>query len=183
VTEGEKTRLIAWSNELRAVHRWLREALRETRAALDAGEAYRPAGRDLLLFCHGFCTALIGHHRGEDRGLFPAVAAAQPELRETLRKLEEDHALIAGLVDELRAATEGATAEGLGSRLDGIAAIMESHFRYEERQLLAVLDTLALDADPGEVLGSFSDVHLLGRPRARRAGHPRLPDGRAREEW
>jgi hypothetical protein len=30
---------------------------------------------------------------------------------------------------------------------------MESHFRYEERQLLTVLDSLALDADPGETLG------------------------------
>ncbi len=30
---------------------------------------------------------------------------------------------------------------------------MESHLRYEERQLLSVLDRLALDADPREVLG------------------------------
>ncbi|MDQ0727279.1 hypothetical protein [Microbacterium sp. W4I20] len=34
-----------------------------------------------------------------------------------------------------------------------IAAIMESHSRYEERQLLSVLETLELDADPGRVLG------------------------------
>ena len=32
---------------------------------------------------------------------------------------------------------------------------MESHFRYEERQLLAVLEGLALDADPGKALGSL----------------------------
>lgn len=30
---------------------------------------------------------------------------------------------------------------------------MESHFRYEERQLLTVLETLSLDADPGDVFG------------------------------
>ncbi len=30
---------------------------------------------------------------------------------------------------------------------------MESHFRYEERQLLDALATLALDADVAEVLG------------------------------
>lgn len=30
---------------------------------------------------------------------------------------------------------------------------MESHFRYEERALLTVLDTLALDADVRDVLG------------------------------
>ncbi|MDF2846303.1 MAG: hemerythrin protein, partial [Oerskovia sp.] len=65
MTEGEKTRLVAWSHELRAVHDRLREALRVTRAALDDGAAAEPATRDLLLFCHGFCTALTGHHEGE----------------------------------------------------------------------------------------------------------------------
>lgn len=87
------------------MHDRLREALDLTRAALDGGA--REATRDLLLFCRGFCAALAGHHEGEDRTLFPAVAAA----------------------------------------------IMESHFRYEERQLLSVLETLRLDADPAEVLG------------------------------
>ena len=91
MTEGEKTRLVAWSDELRAVHRRLRDALSITQEALASGE---PPGRDLLLFCHGFCTALTGHHEGEDRELFPAIAAAHPELRDTLRKLEQDHSLI-----------------------------------------------------------------------------------------
>lgn len=39
--------------------------------------------------------------------------------------------------------------------MDGIGAIMESHFRYEERQLLGVLDALDLDAEVTEVLGPF----------------------------
>lgn len=30
---------------------------------------------------------------------------------------------------------------------------MESHFRYEERQLLAVLERLELEAEPRAVLG------------------------------
>ncbi len=141
MTEGEKDRLVAWGAELRAVHGRLREALRVTRT----GEA----GPDLLLFCHGFCAALTGHHEGEDRELFPAIAAAHPELRETLRNLERDHSMIASLVGGLR---DTSPAE-LGRHLDGIAAIMESHFRYEERQLLLVLDTLALNADPRRVLG------------------------------
>ena len=41
----------------------------------------------------------------------------------------------------------------LDRHLEGIAAIMESHFRYEERQLLTVLETLALTADVEVVLG------------------------------
>ncbi len=152
--EGEKARLIAWGIELRAVHQRLREALRVTKVALGTGESSHPAARDLLLLCHGFCAALTGHHQGEDRTLFPAIAAAYPELREPLRKLEQDHSMISYLVTALQAATERAAPPAeLDRHLEGIAAIMESHFRYEERQLLAVLDSLALDADPHDALG------------------------------
>jgi hypothetical protein len=38
-------------------------------------------------------------------------------------------------------------------QLDGLTAIMESHFSYEERQLLEVLSTLDLAADPHTYLG------------------------------
>lgn len=154
MTEGEKTRLIAWSNELTAVHGRLREALRLTQAAAKAGEPSGSSARELLLFCHGFCTALTGHHEGEDSELFPAICAAHPELAPTLRKLEEDHSMIARLVMDLETATErGLPADKLERHLDGIAAIMESHFRFEERALLTVLTTLDLDAKPTDVLG------------------------------
>ncbi|WP_082618610.1 hemerythrin domain-containing protein [Oerskovia sp. Root22] len=150
----ETPRLVAWSRELRAVHDRLREALRVTRAALDDGEPAEPATRDLLLFCHGFCTALTGHHEGEDRELFPAIAAAHPELVGTLRNLRQDHSMIAHLLGGLTAAVDrAAPPDELERHFEGVAAIMESHFRYEERMLLTVLDTLALDADVREVLG------------------------------
>ncbi len=154
MTEGEKTRLIAWSNELRAIHERLRTALVVTREAVAAGQQAPALTRDLLLFCHGFCTALTGHHEGEDRELFPAIAAAHPELGDTLRRLQQDHSMLAHLIAGLQSAlSDAATPESLARHLDGIAAIMESHFRYEERSLLSVLDTLALDADPHRVLG------------------------------
>jgi len=154
VSEGEKIRLIAWSRELRQVHERLREALRVTRQALADGAAAEPATRELLLYCHGFCAALTGHHQSEDRTLFPAIAAAHPELRETLRYLEQDHSMIEHLLSGLLAAVDQAASPAeLDRHLEGIAAIMESHFRYEERQLLTVLDTLALNADPADALG------------------------------
>lgn len=152
--EGEKARLVAWSKELRRVHDRLREALDVTRQALAAGAPAQPATRDLLLFCHGFCTALTAHHEGEDRDLFPAIAEQHPELRETLYYLRQDHSMIAYLLAGLRAAVaRDAPLPELGQHLEGVAAIMESHFGYEERQLLVVLETLALDADPDAVLG------------------------------
>ncbi|KPC85438.1 cation-binding protein [Streptomyces sp. NRRL WC-3753] len=154
MSERETTRLIAWSQELRQVHSRLREALSVTRASLAGGTPGEAAARELLLYCHGFCTALDGHHQGEDRTLFPAVAAAHPELRPVLRSLEQDHSMIAHLLGALREAVDRAVPpEELDQHLEGIAAIMENHFRYEERQLLTVLETLELAAAPGEVLG------------------------------
>ncbi|MFF5225518.1 hemerythrin domain-containing protein [Dactylosporangium sp. NPDC000521] len=154
MTERETTRLVAWSRELRQVHARLREALDLIRGAVADGRAGDPATRELLLFCHGFCTALDGHHRGEDRTLFPAIEAAHPELGPVLRKLTQDHSMIAHLLGGLQAAVgRAAPVAELDRHLEGVAAIMESHFRYEERQLLGVLATLALDAPPEEVLG------------------------------
>ncbi|MEU4147020.1 hemerythrin domain-containing protein [Streptomyces parvulus] len=154
MTERETTRLVAWSQELRQVHHRLREALAVTRTALADGTPGEAATRELLLYCHGFCAALDGHHRGEDRTLFPAIAAAHPELRPVLRALEQDHSMIAHLLGGLETAVaRAAPPEELDRHLEGIAAIMESHFRYEERQLLTVLETLELTAVPGEVLG------------------------------
>ncbi len=152
--EGDQTRLVAWSAELRRVHGRLRDALAVTREAVAAGVPAEPATRDLLLFCHGFCAALNAHHEGEDRDLFPAIAAQYPELRDTLRYLRQDHSMIAHLLGGLQAAVaRAAPPEELDRHLEGVAAIMESHFRFEERQLLTVLESLTLDTAPATVLG------------------------------
>jgi hemerythrin-like domain-containing protein len=157
VTDGDPTRLVAWSRELRTVHDRLRRALEVTREAVANGDPADQTGtatRELLLFCHGFCAALTGHHRGEDGTLFPTLVGQHPELRETVAKLEHDHHLIELLIGDLQRVVErrGTPAE-LDRHLEGIAAIMESHFRFEERQLLGVLETLELAADPAVVLG------------------------------
>lgn len=154
MTERERTRLIAWGAELRRVHQRLRDALDVT-----LEELVDPAGTadvvgNLLLYCHGFCTALSGHHQGEDATLFPAIEAAHPELAPVLKMLQRDHSMIAHLLGGLQAtlAREADRSE-IQQHLDGIAAIMESHFRYEERTLLTVLDSLDLDAEVAHVLG------------------------------
>ena len=157
--ERGTARLPAWRPELRRAPSRLREALSATRRALDqeadAATVLRGAiTRDLLLLCHGFCTALDAHHRGEDRRLFPAIEAEHPELAPVLRRLEQDHSMLSHLLGELARAADGAgSAEELELHLDGVSALMESHFRYEERQLLAVLEDLALEDDAASVLG------------------------------
>lgn len=147
MTDRETTRLIAWAHEMRRTHAALRKALQVAR---ETGDQHR----DLLLHCRGFCSALDRHHRGEEVTLFPALEAAHPELAPVLRRLVEDHALIAKLLESLEIALDdAATGDELGSHLDGIGAIMESHFRYEERQLLDILTTLELQADVADVFG------------------------------
>ncbi|MGW2150429.1 hemerythrin domain-containing protein [Nonomuraea bangladeshensis] len=153
--EHDKHRLLAWHLQLQAAHRRLHRALRLARESLQAGDT-AAARADLLLHCQGFCAALDGHHVREDAGLFPQLSARHPSLRPTLAKLRQDHELIAQLLRRFdHAITSGAAPDELALHLDGLSAIMHSHFRYEERELLGVLAALDLDADPHDLLGPF----------------------------
>jgi hemerythrin-like domain-containing protein len=156
VSEGQKNRLIAWNRELAAAHQRLRQALHLARQAIDAGDSTdaASAASDLLLYCKGFCAALEGHHLSEDAALFPELTARHPELRPAITKLRQDHEMIASLVAQFaHALSAGDPPAVLVSHLDGLSAIMESHFRYEERELLGTLAALDLDADPRNLLG------------------------------
>lgn len=154
VTERETTRLIAWSAELRRAHARIRAALQIARQAVRDGTPSPHLSRDLLLYCHGFCDALDGHHQGEDRALFPTIEAAHPHLTPVLRALEQDHSMISQLLQALREAVDrSATPDEVDRHLEGVAAIMENHFRYEERQLITVLENLELHAEVKDVFG------------------------------
>ncbi|GAB3303913.1 hypothetical protein GCM10027298_21820 [Epidermidibacterium keratini] len=136
------------------MHERLREALRLTRSALDEGAAAQSASADLLLYCKGFCVALTGHHEAEDRTLFPAISAEHPELAPTIRRLEQDHSMIGYLLGNLQAAVDRTAPRAeLERHLEGVAAIMESHFGYEERALSDVLAALQLEVEPSDALG------------------------------
>ena len=153
MSDVEKSRLVAWNREMRAVHTRLREILGLVRTSLDAPEL--PAG-ELLLYCHGFCVALSRHHVAEDTELFPVLSTRHPELGDTIRTLQQDHSMIAHLIADLEHAVATAgSPEQLALHVEGIGAIMESHFRFEERQLLGILETLELDQPIARVLGEF----------------------------
>lgn len=68
-----------------------------------------------------------------------------------LDELERDHRLVA---DSLRR-LEGLPETGFEAELDTLAALLETHFTYEERRLVAALNGL----DPG--VGTAEE--LLGR--------------------
>jgi hemerythrin HHE cation binding domain-containing protein len=156
VSSGDTSRLIAWHRELSAAHSRLRAALQLAQDSLTDPHLADPhrASRDLLLYCLGFCAALGGHHRSEDAGLFPELVGRHPELDETIAYLQQDHSMIAHLLGGLeKDVASQAPPEVIGRHLEGLAAIMESHFRYEERQLLGVLAALDLDASVPDMLG------------------------------
>ena len=83
---------------------------------------------------------------GEDAGLFAELLRVRPELRDVVRKLGEDHQMIAGILAAVRdLAREAAQAtpgrrEVIRRELGGLAAIAESHFGYEERVIGDVID-------------------------------------------
>lgn len=142
----EVNRLAAWGQQMRAVHQRLRDALDIARETIEGGGDPESIARDLQLYCVGFCVALTGHHASEDARLFPLVLAERPELAPTVAKLMQDHSMIAYLIQNLEhAVTTAQGAEALLQHLDGIEAVMETHFRFEERQLVDLLDTLQID--------------------------------------
>ena len=127
-------RLVAVHDDLRATLRALRES---SRPGADAS---------LGVHCLTFCTAVARHHRGEDAELFPQVVAADPALATAVDQLQHDHNLIGFLLRDLAAAVpalaadaDGAELERFRQNLDGLAAVLESHFRFEERRVLTAL--------------------------------------------
>ncbi|GAA3686397.1 nitroreductase/quinone reductase family protein [Nonomuraea antimicrobica] len=124
----EHERLRAFGDELVRIHDYLRGELARVRA----GEA---DSADLRAHCLAFCEAITFHHTGEDRVVFPHLEQLFPELKQPLDRLRDEHAVLAGLVEELRGAADPAT-------LERVAAKMEAHFAYEEEHLIPVLNSL-----------------------------------------
>jgi hypothetical protein len=122
-------RVAALSRQLAETHQELRRRLADLRTG-------RASPADLRTHCLAFCAALTTHHQGEDSGLFAALLRERPDLAPTIGKLVEDHGLITGILTRIAESDAAA----IGPELDGLAAIMESHFRFEERALSAALD-------------------------------------------
>ncbi|OXM42917.1 hemerythrin domain-containing protein [Amycolatopsis alba] len=143
-------RLTAFGNQLIQVHQWLRKELarlHDDLGSVAAGRAERL--RDLRAHCLTFCSALTRHHTGEDGGAFLVLAEKFPELRPVLEELAHDHDIVTGILERLEqlvaeVGPESSQAEILyvQRELDGLTAIMETHFRYEEKRIVEALNSL-----------------------------------------
>nr|WP_202035890.1 hemerythrin domain-containing protein [Streptomyces mexicanus] len=157
VASRDGDRAVALSQQLAQAHQELRRRIHRIRT--DLGRR-RSSDDVLLTHCLAFCAALSAHHEGEDDGMFSQLLRERPDLAPTVAKLVEDHGLMASIlsrVSELadRAArSRGPDLEAIGRELDGLAAIMESHFGYEERTISEALDERTPDTDwPDMVFG------------------------------
>jgi Hemerythrin HHE cation binding domain len=143
----ERARIVAWSAQMRRVHQKLDDALVVARESIESGDP-APPPLDPLTYCWAFCAELASHHVGEDTQLFPRLIEQRPELAEVVGNLARDHRMIGHLLGELRhSVAAGESSDHLLRHLDGVEAVMTTHFRYEEKRLLGVLD----DADLSEV--------------------------------
>ncbi|WP_199435019.1 hemerythrin domain-containing protein [Qaidamihabitans albus] len=159
-TPGAADRLQRLGDELVAVHERLRTELRRIREQVEAGTAPAHSAATLATHCLAFCSALTEHHTGEDTAAFPRLAGQFPELAPLIAKLEQDHAMMSGLIADLERVVSALADEPspqersrLLSHLDGLTAICDSHFAFEERSIRAALDELHGDHRPEDLFG------------------------------
>jgi hemerythrin-like domain-containing protein len=96
-------------------------------------------------FCETYCRVVTNHHTLEDRSVFPHLRRSEDELGPVIDRLEEEHEVIADLLERV----DGALVELVGAGDDGIESVQAtvdlltdallSHFSYEERELIEPL--------------------------------------------
>ena len=150
----DRDRAVALSLQLAQAHQELRNRLGDVRT--------KPGEKHTLgAHCLAFCAALTAHHQGEDAGMFTALLRARPDLAGTVQNLIDDHEMISSILARVAELSEQAARAdsdvhaAIGLELDGLTAIMENHFRYEERALGAALDRGVTDDGWSEQVFGF----------------------------
>ena len=146
-------RLVAWRRQLLQAHERLRLALSTAqRAARDGADVQTP--REISCSTATASVSLSTAITGEKtRCCSPPSSSSTPQrhvwsaspARPRQDRLPSDRIRQRSAVRRMPAS--------LAHHLEGLAAIMESHFRFEERELEPLLDQLELDADPAVVFG------------------------------
>jgi hypothetical protein len=110
--------------------------------------ALRQNNWTLGTYCETYCRLVTGHHTLEDVSIFTHLRRAQPDLGPVLDRLEEEHHVIADVleqVDDALVGLVGTDASGPGATgaldeveraLDLLTDTLLSHLAYEERELV-----------------------------------------------
>ncbi|MDA2804002.1 nitroreductase/quinone reductase family protein [Nocardiopsis suaedae] len=133
-----------------AVHDAFRRELELVRDEV-AATGTAALGAQLRINCLMLCQGLQHHHSQEDEGVFPAVAAARPDLAPVVERLSAEHARVAELLAALRERVSGGgtdTAAVLAD-VDRLTADLLAHLDYEERELVPLLNA-GIEGPAGE---------------------------------
>ncbi len=153
--------LVDVHDHLRSELTQLRETVEQVAAgAVSAGQArsvintmaMRQNNWTLGAFCESYCRVVATHHTLEDRGVFPGLRRSDPGLGPVLDRLEQEHHVIADVLERVDAALVAmiTTPDGLDrvrESVDLLTDTLLSHLSYEERELVEPLSRL-------EVLGA-----------------------------
>ncbi|SOC51350.1 LLM class flavin-dependent oxidoreductase [Ornithinimicrobium cerasi] len=113
--------------------------------------AMRQNNWTLGAFCESYCRIVTGHHTLEDRSVFPHLRRSEPGVGPVLDRLEEEHEVIADVLDRLDRALVGLVGQDaygqagstaldeLGRSVDLLTDTLLSHLSYEERELAGPL--------------------------------------------
>jgi hemerythrin-like domain-containing protein len=99
-------------------------------------------------YCEAYCRTVSQHHTLEDTGIFPHLRRRDERLAPVIRRLEEEHEVIAELLDGIDAslvavvASEDDALARLRAAMDLLTDAMLSHLSYEERELVEPLARL-----------------------------------------
>ncbi|HUZ56874.1 MAG TPA: LLM class flavin-dependent oxidoreductase [Streptosporangiaceae bacterium] len=91
-------------------------------------------------YCAAYCSMLTQHHGLEDRAIFPHLRRADPGLVPVIDRLEQEHVIIHGVVEDVdRALVNLVRHPGefteLQEAVDVLADTLGSHLAYEEQQI------------------------------------------------
>jgi hemerythrin-like domain-containing protein len=100
-------------------------------------------------YCQSYCRVVTTHHSIEDQSMFPHLRARDADLAPVIDRLEDEHHVIAGVLDDVDQALVAVVSPAESGELDGLTRLreavdlladtMRSHLSYEERQLVEPL--------------------------------------------
>lgn len=100
-------------------------------------------------YCAAYCRVLTTHHGIEDQAMFPRLRRGDPRLGPVVDRLELEHTVIHGVLDDLDRALVGYVGPAhdtaaLVTVVDTLTDTLLSHLAYEERELVEPLARLRI---------------------------------------
>jgi alkanesulfonate monooxygenase SsuD/methylene tetrahydromethanopterin reductase-like flavin-dependent oxidoreductase (luciferase family) len=95
-------------------------------------------------YCASYCRVVTTHHTLEDESIFPHLRRAEPALAPVVDRLEDEHVVIAEVLEGVDRALVAHIAEpadftGLHRAVDELTDALLSHLAYEEQQIVEPL--------------------------------------------